>query len=208
LTAATRELIERSLAGTRPGDLLAETAVPDDVPVELRAGWPAALMPAAVLVPLLERPGGIHALLTERAAGLTHHAGQIAFPGGRVEPEDSGPLAAAVREAGEEIGLPPQLIEPAGYLDVCVTATGFAVVPVVAFVGAGFSARLDVREVRAVFEAPLEHLLDPANHLRRTRRVRGVIVPVYEIACAGRLIWGATAAMLVGFSRRLALYKI
>ena len=207
MTAATRELIERSLAGTLPGDLPAEAFMAADLPAAHRAGWPAALMPAAVLVPLLERPSGIHALLTERAAGLTHHAGQIAFPGGRLEPEDSGPLAAAVREAGEEIGLPAQLIEPAGYLDVCITASGFAVVPVVAFVGAGFSARLDLREVRSVFEAPLEHLLDPANHVRRTRRVRGVTVPVYEIACAGRLIWGATAAMLVGFSRRLALNK-
>ena len=207
MTAVTRELIERSLAGTSPGNALAAETPTDDLPAGLRPGRPAALAPAAVLVPLLERPGGIYALLTERAAGLTHHAGQIAFPGGRIEADDAGPLAAALREAGEEIGLSARLIEPAGYLDTCLTATGFAVVPVVAFVGASFHARLDPREVRAVFEAPLEYLLDPANHVRSTRPVRGVPVPVYEIAWAGRLIWGATAAMLVGFSRRIALNK-
>lgn len=193
------QLIERSLAGTHePGN---------DVPAPPRRAWPKTLVPAAVLVPLLERAEGLHVILTERAAGLTRHAGQIAFPGGRIDPGDAGPLDAALREAEEEIGLPPGLVKPIGYLRTYVTVTGYAVVPVVGLIGSAFEMRLDPAEVSAAFDAPLDHLLDPNRHFRFTHRVRGIDVAVDEILYGERRIWGATAAMLVDFSRRVSVME-
>ncbi|CAN5304972.1 CoA pyrophosphatase [soil metagenome] len=158
------------------------------------------LMPAAVLVALFERAGAWRTILTERATMLAHHPGQIAFPGGRIEMTDAGPLQAALREAEEEIGLPPMIVETAGYLATRVTLTGYAVVPVVAFVRSRFSMRLDPAEVSTVFDAPLAHLLEPAN--RREVCVGGSAV--WEILYGERRIWGATAAILVDLSQRLA----
>lgn len=196
------DLIRRSLTGTNPPGN-AVPAPPGDLPASLCKAWPKPLVPAAVLVPLIEGPDGLKVILTVRAAGLARHAGQIAFPGGRSEPEDAGPLEAALREAEEEIGLPRQIVEPIGYLSTYVTVTGYAVVPVVAFIGDRFEWRLDPMEVSAVFDAPLDHLLEPAHHFQFAHRVRGIDVTACEILYGERRIWGATAAMLVDFSRRV-----
>lgn len=179
-------------------------ALARDLPAALRRAWPKNLLPAAVLVPVLERADGLHVILTERAAGLTRHAGQIAFPGGRVEAADSGPLEAALREAEEEIGLPSALVEPVGYLSTHITVSGYAVVPVVGFIRSPFDMHPDPVEVNAAFDVPLDHLLDPAHHFRFTHRVSAVEVAVYEILYGERRIWGATAAMLVDLSRRVS----
>ena len=158
---------------------------------------------AAVLVPLVERPAGLHVLLTQRASHLKHHAGQISFPGGRIEPADAGPWEAALREAQEEIGLEPGYVTRAGYLQDHLVISGFRVTPAVAFVRPGFDLRLDRTEVEDVFEVPLEFVLDPRNHLPRDRSVAGHTIVTHEIPYAGRHIWGATASMLITFARLL-----
>lgn len=152
---------------------------------------------AAVLLALIERPQGLQVLFTERAAHLKHHAGQISFPGGRIEAAGESAVDAALREAHEEIGLPPGEVTVAGCLDPHITGTGFSVTPVVGFVAAEFAARPDPGEVRSVFEAPLEFFLAPEaareTHLERF----GCRIRMFEFHYAGRVIWGATAAMLV-----------
>lgn len=158
---------------------------------------------AAVLVPLVERPAGLHVLLTQRASHLKHHAGQISFPGGRIEPADAGPWEAALREAQEEIGLEAGYVTRAGYLQDHLVISGFRVTPAVAFVRPGFDLRLDRTEVEDVFEVPLEFVLDPRNHLPRDRSVAGHTIVTHEIPYAGRHIWGATASMLITFARLL-----
>jgi 8-oxo-dGTP pyrophosphatase MutT (NUDIX family) len=206
--ASLRRLIEERLRGTQPQlepDALRLPGIPGDLPAQLRPqlrGQP--LTPAAVLVPLVERAAGMHVLLTQRTAHLRDHAGQVSFPGGRMEREDASPAAAALRETFEEIGLEAQFINIVGYLDTYLTITGFSVVPVVAFVQEGFSLALDEFEVASVFEVPLSFILDPANHVLRRKEVHGVEVGYYEIPYEGRLIWGATAGMLVGLGQRLS----
>jgi 8-oxo-dGTP pyrophosphatase MutT (NUDIX family) len=127
----------------------------------------------------------------------------VSFPGGRIEPEDAGPAAAALRETFEEIGIASEYIDVVGYLDTYLTVTGYSVVPVVAFVRAGFTLAVDEFEVASVFEVPLALILDPANHVLRHKDLHGVEVGYYEIPFAGRHIWGATAGMLVGLYERL-----
>lgn len=169
----------------------------------LRALFPADPARAAVLVPLVERAGGLQVLLTQRASHLTHHAGQISFPGGRMEAGDADAWAAALREAHEEIGLDPALVDRAGYLRDHLVISGFRVTPVVGFVRAGFDLRLDRTEVEDAFEVPLEFVLDPRNHRPRMRSVAGVEVLTHEIPYQGRHIWGATASMLISFAQLL-----
>lgn len=157
----------------------------------------AALRPAAVLVPLIDRAGGMTVLLTRRTDHLSKHAGQIAFPGGRIEQADADATAAALRETEEEIGLPRERVAIIGRLDTYVTGTGFEITPMVGIVSPPFALAIDPVEVAEVFEVPLAFILDPANH-RRTERVleerrRAFFVLPYE----GRNIWGATAGMLV-----------
>ncbi|NJM10666.1 MAG: CoA pyrophosphatase [Synechococcaceae cyanobacterium SM1_2_3] len=160
---------------------------------------------AAVLVPLVDRPEGYTVLLTQRTAHLEHHAGQISFPGGRAEDEDASPVHTALREAEEEIGLHRRhVVEIAGFLDLYQTVTGFLVTPVVGFVDPSFVLRLDPFEVAEAFEAPLEFLLDPNHHEQRSLVYNGQQRRYYVIPYQDRNIWGATAAMLVDFSRRLA----
>jgi 8-oxo-dGTP pyrophosphatase MutT (NUDIX family) len=142
-------------------------------------------------------------LLTQRAKDLKHHPGQISFPGGRIEDTDSGPAAAAVREAHEEVGLEPRFVEVRGYLDSYLTITGYTVTPVVAFVRPGFSLVPDQVEVTEAFEVPLEFLMDPANHVRRMRTVFDRVVTIYEIRYRERNIWGATAGMLVNMYEKI-----
>ncbi len=162
------------------------------------------LMPAAVLVPLVERPEGYTVLLTQRTAHLEHHAGQISFPGGRAEDEDAGPVETALREAEEEIGLHRRhVVEIAGFLDLYETVTGFLITPVVGFVTPPFELALDAFEVAEAFEVPLDFILDPRNHESRGMFYKGQQRRYYVIPYQDRFIWGATAAMLVGFARRL-----
>jgi 8-oxo-dGTP pyrophosphatase MutT (NUDIX family) len=160
-------------------------------------------IPAAVLVPLVEREGGWTVLLTQRAATLKDHAGQISFPGGRIEPEDPGPWAAALREAHEEIGLSASFVEFAGFLPDHWVGTGFRVTPAVAFVNPSFELRIAAQEVYDAFEVPLEYILDEANHRPRRMQIKGLSVEVYDIPFGERVIWGATAGMLLTFGRLL-----
>ena len=164
---------------------------------------PERARPAAVLVPIVDHADGLTVLLTQRAAHLKNHAGQVSFPGGRVEEQDESPLAAALRETEEEIGLKREYVRVVGYLESHLVFTGFHVVPVVAFVSPGFTLTPDPKEVAEVFEVPLVHVLDVANHRTRTREVAGGTLHVYDIANGERPIWGATAGMLMSLYRLL-----
>jgi 8-oxo-dGTP pyrophosphatase MutT (NUDIX family) len=170
---------------------------------EVRARAPAQRIPAAVLVPLVERAGDWTVLLTQRAATLKDHAGQISFPGGRIEPGDPDPWRAALREAHEEIGLSASFVEFAGYLPDHWVGTGFRVTPVVAFVNPAFELKIATAEVHDAFEVPLRFILDAANHKPRQLRMADLTVEVYDIPYGERIIWGATAGMLMTFRRLL-----
>ncbi len=161
------------------------------------------LTPAAVLVPLVERREGLTVLLTQRTDHLIHHGGQISFPGGRVEEHDTGPVETALRETEEEIGLERHYVEVIGFLDLYQTVTGFLITPVVSFVAPGFQLKPDPFEVAEVFEVPLSFILDPRNHELRSRVYKGLERRFYVLPYENRYIWGATAAMLVSFARRL-----
>ena len=169
----------------------------------LRRALPAPLARAAVLVPLVERPEGLNVLLTLRASHLKNHAGQVSFPGGRIEDSDGGPWEAALREAREEIGLEPRYVSLAGYLQDHLVVTGFRVTPVVAFVDPGFVLKLDTTEVEDAFEVPLEFALDPVNQVLRERLFAGHSIMTCDIRYQDRQIWGATASMLITLSRLL-----
>ena len=173
----------------------------------MRKLFPAEPARAAVLVPLVERPAGLHVLLTQRASHLKHHPGQISFPGGRIEPADAGPWEAALRETEEEIGLAPTYVTRAGYLQDHLVISGFRVTPAVGFVQPGFNLRLDETEVESAFEVPLEFVLDVRNHLPRDRSIAGHKIVTHEIPYEGRQIWGATASMLISFARMLREMK-
>jgi len=160
------------------------------------------LRPAAVLVPIVIG-APLNVLLTQRTTHLAAHAGQIAFPGGKIEPQDETPLAAALREAQEEIGLDPGFVEPLGYVEPYETSTGFLVTPVVAAVKPGFSLRPDPYEVADIFTVPLAFLLDEANHRIDARDWRGAKRHFYAIPHEGRYIWGATAGIIRALHRRL-----
>lgn len=161
------------------------------------------LRPAAVLVGLVDRGEGLQVLLTRRTEVLRHHAGQISFPGGRIEGHDADPVAAALREAHEEIGLEPAQARTLGYLDPFVTITGFHVFPVVAVIEPGFTARRDPGEVDEVFELPLDFLMDPANARQLLVEYRGGQRTLIEFVHQHYRVWGATAAMLVNLRQRL-----
>ena len=174
-----------------------------DVISKVRAALPARRVPAAVLVPLVERASGLTVLLTQRAETLKDHAGQISFPGGRIEPDDPDAWAAALREAYEEIGLLPELVEFAGYLPDHYVITGFRVTPAVGFVNPEYQLRIAKAEVHDVFEVPLDFILDAANHKSRRRRLAGLDIDVHDIPYGDRNIWGATAGMLMTLRRML-----
>lgn len=152
--------------------------------------------PAAVLVPLVPRQDGLHMLLTERQPHLSRHAGQVAFPGGRIDETDLGPIAAALRETQEETGILPGFVEPLGFLDTYVTSTNYRVVPVVGIVQPGFTLTPHAGEVADVFEVPLAFLMNPAHHERHSRDWQGRLRYYYAMPWQGRYIWGATAGMI------------
>ena len=158
--------------------------------------------PAAVLVPIVLRDP-LTVLLTQRSHDMPSHPGQISFPGGKMEAYDATPVACALREAREEIGLAATFVETLGFLDSYRTGTGFQISPVVAFVRPGFAVALDPREVLEVFEVPLPFLMDEANHQKHARAWRGRQRSFYAMPYEGRYIWGATAGMLKNMHQRL-----
>ena len=181
-------LTDHSLTDFPRGDLDRDPAVWDEAGVKATRG-------AAVLVPVVDHPEpGV--LLTMRTSDLPNHAGQIAFPGGKIDPTDASPLAAALREADEEIGLSAALIEPIGYLDLYLTFTGFRILPVVARVIPNYELRINASEVADAFEVPLAFVMDKANHARKSRDWKGVTRHYYEMPFGERYIWGVTAGIL------------
>jgi len=159
-----------------------------------RAGV-AATKPAAVLIPVIDRAEPT-VLFTIRTQQLASHAGQVAFPGGKIDPEDESPVAAALREANEEVGLAPALIEPLGYLDLYLTFSGFRILPTVARVRPDFSLTLNPREVTETFEVPLAFLMTTKNHQRRSREWKGIEREYYAMPFEDRYIWGITAGIV------------
>jgi 8-oxo-dGTP pyrophosphatase MutT (NUDIX family) len=156
---------------------------------------------AAVLVPIVLRQPEPTVLLTERTAHLRDHAGQVSFPGGRCEAADASPVATALREAAEEVGLDPSQVEVLGTLPEHRTGTGFAITPVVGLVHPPLNLKLDDFEVADVFEAPLAFLMDPAHHSRQRVEYQGRWREYWAMPWEGHFIWGATAAILVGLQR-------
>jgi 8-oxo-dGTP pyrophosphatase MutT (NUDIX family) len=153
------------------------------------------IRPAAVLIAVVDHPQPT-VLLTQRAAHLHDHAGQISFPGGKIDPTDATPLDAALREAWEEVGLMREFIDPIGYLDLYGTGFGFRILPTVARVRPGFSLRISEDEVDDAFEVPLAFLMNAANHQVHSKEFRGIMRSYYAMPFADRYIWGATAGML------------
>jgi 8-oxo-dGTP pyrophosphatase MutT (NUDIX family) len=166
-----------------------------------RAGV-AASRPAAVLVPVVDRPTPT-VILTLRTADLASHAGQIAFPGGKIEPEDHSPVGAALREAEEEIGLAPALVEPLGYLDLYLTFSGFRILPTLARVTPAYALSLNKSEVSEAFEVPLAFLMGPENHQRHSRDWKGITRQYYAMSYEDRYIWGVTAGILRNLYERI-----
>ena len=153
------------------------------------------IRPAAVLIPVIDHPKPT-VLLTQRSAHLNDHAGQISFPGGKIDPTDASPRDAALREAWEEVGLDKSFIDPIGYLDVYGTAFGFRILPTLACVSPGFVLNLSRDEVDDAFEVPLAFLMNPLNHQLHSKEFRGMERSYYAMPYAERYIWGATAGML------------
>ena len=162
------------------------------------------IRPAAVLIAVVEHEHPT-ILLTQRAAHLNDHAGQISFPGGKIDATDASPLDAALREAEEEVGLDRSFVEPLGYLDLYGTAFGFRILPTVARVKPGFTLTINENEVESAFEVPLAFLMDPANHQIHSKEFRGMERSYYAMPFAERYIWGATAGILRVLYERICL---
>jgi 8-oxo-dGTP pyrophosphatase MutT (NUDIX family) len=162
------------------------------------------IRPAAVLIPVVDHPQPT-VLLTQRSAHLNDHAGQISFPGGKIDPTDASPLDAALREAEEEIGLSREFIDPIGYLDLYGTGFGFRILPTVARVRPGFDLRINHSEVDDAFEVPLAFLMDPQNHQVHSKEFRGMERSYYAMPFEERYIWGATAGILRVLYERIYL---
>ena len=190
------ERLANALASQTPPPLpffIADDGAPEPV---------AALTPAAVLIAITDRaqPGVI---LTQRTDTLRQHAGQVAFPGGRIDPQDGSPVVAALREAEEEIALPSAAVRVLGTAEQYRTGSGYQITPVIGVVAPDLPLHPSEAEVAAVFEVPLSFLLDPANHRAASATWRGRVRHFHEIHWEGRRIWGATAAIILNLSRRL-----
>ena len=194
------------LAGTRM------PVTPTSLDAGLPRGWPKTMqgllqqemVAAGVLIPIVERNSHLSVLFTERSPDLKHHAGQISFPGGRMEPEDADVRQTALRETQEEVGIFPAQVEVIGYLETMPTITGYVVTPVVGLIESEFCLVLDPMEVAGVFEVPLDFLLDETNQRHSTREFQGVRIPILEFQYESYRIWGATASMLLSL-RKLVL---
>lgn len=198
------ELVRRRLVRHCPADC----TVPHRGDHDLNPGMPfplpdSALKLAAVLIPIVDRPEGPTVLLTQRVETLRQHAGQIAFPGGRLDAPEETPLAAALREAQEEIGLEPRHVEILTTLDCYRTRTGYNITPVVGIVQPGFALTLQEMEVADAFEVPLSFLIDPNRRIRESRVYQGVPRFFYAIPYGPRYIWGATAGIIVNLAEVL-----
>lgn len=200
------DLEERLATRLDPLDALIEDArrgdhdLNPDTPRERRI-----LTPAAVLAPIVRRPEGWTLLLTQRTEAMPTHAGQVAFPGGRVQREDAGPVETALRECEEETGVPRSLFTPIGGIEPWETGTGYRITPIVAYIEPGFALNPDPREVAAVFETPLSFLFNPINHEKREGEWRGQKRIYYAMPYNDRFIWGATAGMIRALYERLYL---
>jgi 8-oxo-dGTP pyrophosphatase MutT (NUDIX family) len=162
------------------------------------------IRPAAVLIPVVDHPQPT-VLLTQRSANLNDHAGQISFPGGKIEATDASPLDAALRETREEVGLTREFIDPIGYLDLYGTSFGFRILPTVARIKPGFALRISEAEVDDAFEVPLAFLMNPANHQIQTKEFRGIERSFYAMPFGQHYIWGATAGILRILYERICL---
>ncbi len=161
------------------------------------------LTPAAVLLPLILRDEPM-VLLTQRTDTLSRHPGQVAFPGGRAEPTDISLVETALRETHEETGIEPAFVTVAGFLDAYETGTGYAILPVVGVLSDGFALAPQITEVAHIFEVPLSFLLDPVNRRKESREFQGTQRSYYSYTFDGHYIWGATAAMLIDFGKRIS----
>ncbi len=187
------------------GALAREEAATSDFDLDDRAAPSGADgRAAAVLIAVQDHPGGARILLTKRASHLKHHPGQIALPGGKIEPMDAGPEAAALREAWEEVGLPPGAVRVVGRLSAHRTVTNFTIVPIVGLIEGAFTPRPEVGEVEEVFSVPLSHVLSPANYRVEERDWRGAVRRFYTVPYGPHYIWGATARILRGLADRVA----
>jgi 8-oxo-dGTP pyrophosphatase MutT (NUDIX family) len=189
-----RQRLARAALPRRPEDLHWQ-----DIPAGVR------VTDAAVMVPIVNRGDALHVLLTQRTAHLSDHAGQISFPGGRVETDDASREQTALRETEEEIGLARERITVLGRLPEYEIPTGFRITPIVGWVEPPFELELDAFEVASVFETPLEHFLDPGRYERRDYRLGGRHRHYLAIPYEGRYIWGATAGMLYSLARMLEM---
>ncbi|MCW8845283.1 MAG: CoA pyrophosphatase [Gammaproteobacteria bacterium] len=205
-----RDILHRNIRSRETFPELDDVDMPGmhgDLPALLRKFNPGRWTPAAVLVPIVDRGESLNVLLTQRAEGLKHHPGQISFPGGRIEAQDEGPDAAALREAHEEINLEPGFVDVLGHLPAYLTISHYRVTPVIGLVRPGFTLVPDMVEATDAFEVPLAFLMDVANHTLRQRQIFDRLVPVYEIHYQGRNIWGATAGMIVSLHQQLFVGK-
>lgn len=200
LADITVSLLREKLAGTKAPGNPTDVVMPagsERWPRFIRERIVQKLQPAGVLIPVLERSGQLSVLLTQRSAELKHHAGQVSFPGGRMEDADEDVVQAALRETHEEVGIPPEAITVIGYLDPMPTVTGYAVTPVVGMVSGDAPLRLDRTEVEYAFEVPLTYLLDERNERASEREYQGRTIPTVEFHYESERIWGATAHMVI-----------
>jgi 8-oxo-dGTP pyrophosphatase MutT (NUDIX family) len=202
-----REIKLRFSATAMPQDPLGVVVPPPRWPEALQKQLTSKLIAAAVLIPIIHREESLSVLLTERSPDLNQHAGQISFPGGRMDAADRDIRATALREAQEEVGIDPGDVEIVGYLDPNPTVTGYAVTPVVALVELRRELVIDPLEVKSTFEVPLPFLLDASNEKASEREFAGVRVPIAEFIYGQYRIWGATAGILIELRKILLKHK-
>jgi 8-oxo-dGTP pyrophosphatase MutT (NUDIX family) len=200
------EKLRQRLTGTAPRDDPLDVDLPADSerwPAGMLENMTGSLKPAGVLIPVIDHAAELSILLTQRAADLKHHAGQVSFPGGRMEARDADITETALRETYEEIGIAAHEVSVIGYLQPMPTVTGYAVTPVVGLIAAGVELTIDRTEVDYAFEVPLRFLLEHSNRRLVERELHGKKVPMVEFHYAGERIWGATAYMLMRFLKIL-----
>jgi 8-oxo-dGTP pyrophosphatase MutT (NUDIX family) len=203
LLIITADTLQQRLAGTAlPNDPTDVITLPGSGrwPAKMREQLQLTMQPAGVLIPIIDRAdSGLNLLLTQRSAELKHHAGQISFPGGRMEADDADISVTALRETHEEVGIPPDEVSVIGYLEPMPTITGYAVTPIVGLVDEMVELKIDRTEVEFTFEVPLSFLLDKRNRRVVDRDLYGQKVPMIEFQFEGHRIWGATAFIIIEF---------